>query len=85
MARLTKLPFQSSKSHATSVFSLVHIDIWGPYRIPARGKYKYFLTLVDDCSRMTWLYLLQAKSEFLKNLNPLSIMLRFIIMHMFSQ
>lgn len=68
MARFTKLPFDLSLSHAGSVFELIHADIWGPYRVCTRGKYKYFLTSVDDCSRMVWVYLLQYKSDFLQSL-----------------
>lgn len=65
MARFTKLPFQVSTSHAKEAFELVHADIWGPYRVHTRGKYKFFLTLVDDYSRMVWVYLLQYKSDFI--------------------
>ena len=65
VARFTKLPFQKSLSHAKAPFDLLHADIWGPYKVPTRNKYRYFLTLVDDCTRMIWVYLLQFKSEFL--------------------
>lgn len=33
-----------------------------------RGKYRYFLTLVDDFSRVTWLYLLEHKSDYLSSM-----------------
>lgn len=67
IARFTKLPFNSSLSHAGSNFELIHADIWGPYKVHTRGKYRYFLILVDDCSRMVWVYLLQFKSNFLQS------------------
>lgn len=41
-----------------------HVDTWGPYKVCTRGKYRYFLTLVDDFSRVTWVYLLQNKSDY---------------------
>lgn len=62
LARFTKLPIAVSSSHAPEPFHLIHADIWGPYKVPTRGKYKHFLTLVDDYSRMVWVYLLQHKS-----------------------
>ena len=65
MAKMTRLPFPVSTSHASKRFDLVHTDIWGPYKIITRGKFKYFLTLVDDFSRMTWVYLLEKKSDYL--------------------
>lgn len=63
MAKLTKLPFPHSQSHASYPFELLHIDIWGPYKVQTRGKHKFFLTVVDDHTRTTWVTLLQQKSE----------------------
>lgn len=68
MAKFTKLPFQMSESHIEKPFELIHTDIWGPYRVCTRCKFKYFLTIVGDISRMTWIYLLQHKSEYSKSL-----------------
>lgn len=62
-SKFTKLPYNISKSHAKSIFELVHADIWGPYRVPTRYGHKYFLTIVDDASRATWVYLMKQKSE----------------------
>lgn len=47
--------------------------IWGPYKIPYKGKYRYFLTLVDDCSRNTWVYLLHLKSKALSHLKMIFV------------
>lgn len=68
MAKFTKLPFSTSVSKASDIFELIHMDIWGPYKVPYKSKYRYFLTLVDDHSRTTWIYLLQLKSEALAHL-----------------
>ncbi|XP_074293705.1 uncharacterized protein LOC141620839 [Silene latifolia] len=63
MAKQTKLPFPVRTDKAPHIFDLVHIDVWGPYRKETRTKHKYFLTLVDDHSRTTWVYLMRHKSE----------------------
>lgn len=63
MARFSKLPYSISTSRASDLFSLVHIDISGAYKVPSRGNHRYFLTLVDDYSRMTWVHLLRHKSD----------------------
>lgn len=63
LAKHTKLPFPVSSSYSKSVFELLHCDIWGPYRVPTYNKKRYFVTLVDDHSRFTWLFLIQFKSE----------------------
>ncbi|GKB04325.1 ribonuclease H-like domain-containing protein [Tanacetum coccineum] len=48
---------------STKVGDVVHLDVWGPYRVTSRDGYKYFLTIVDDVSRAVWVYLLKNKSE----------------------
>lgn len=47
-------------------FELLHIDIWGPFFVSNVEGYMYFLTIVDDHTRVTWIYLLRTKDEFLK-------------------
>lgn len=42
---------------------MIHCDIWGPYRVPSYSGARYFLTIVDDFSRGTWIYLLNMKNE----------------------
>ena len=44
-------------------FDLVHCDIWGPYSVSSHARHRYFLTLGDDCSRFTWIFLLKQKSD----------------------
>ena len=53
MGKMTKSPYPTSKSHASYPFELLHIDIWGPYRVETRGKHRFFLTVVDDKTRAT--------------------------------
>jgi hypothetical protein len=61
-SKSSKLLFNSSDSHVTRVFELIHSDVWGPFYTSLDG-YKYFVTFIDDFSRVTWVYLLKAKSE----------------------
>ena len=35
----------------------------GPFSIPTTAGHRYFLTIVDDASRATWVFLMKAKSE----------------------
>ncbi|KAL2929715.1 Retrovirus-related Pol polyprotein from transposon TNT 1-94 [Bienertia sinuspersici] len=64
-AKFTKVPFNTSQSRAAEPFELIHIDAWGPYRTPTRKGHRYFLTMVDDYSRTTWVHLMKHKSEAL--------------------
>lgn len=51
LAKMPKLPYQTSHSYNAKAFDLAHIDTWGPYKCFIRKKFKYFLTLVDDHTR----------------------------------
>lgn len=45
------------------MFDLIHVDIWGPYRTSTISGAKYFLTVVDDFSRVVWVYLMRDKGQ----------------------
>ncbi|PWA96217.1 hypothetical protein CTI12_AA041970 [Artemisia annua] len=68
MAKQHALPFSSSSFHATSMFELIHVDLWGPYKYSTVNNCKYFLTIVDDYSRATWTYLLPSKAHTTSNI-----------------
>ena len=44
-------------------FQLIHLDLWGPYKIANICGAHYFLTIVDDFTRTTWTQLLQNKTQ----------------------
>jgi len=53
LSKQKRLPFVSNKKIYEEPFSLIHIDVWGPFHITSVKGYRYFLTIVDDCTRMT--------------------------------
>ena len=63
-----KLPFSPSPSRATACFDLVHLDLWGPYKVMALNDASYFLTILDDHSRVLWTFLLQNKLQVAKTI-----------------
>lgn len=62
-AKQTRFSFPLNSIKSTSCIDIVHMDIWGPYKIPIVDGHKYFLTIVDDYTRTTWIYLLKLKSN----------------------
>ena len=46
-------------------FDLVHIDIGDLFTLVHQLVIDFFLTIVDDCTRAIWVYLLHAKSDVL--------------------
>ncbi|GJT68579.1 ribonuclease H-like domain-containing protein [Tanacetum coccineum] len=53
-AKQTKEPFPLSDHKSKTLGELVHLNLWGPYRVHNREGYGYFLTIVDDYSRAVW-------------------------------
>lgn len=62
-AKQTRVPFPLSHKTTSSLGDLVHLDVWGPYRVVTVEGYRFFLTIVDDFTRATWVYLLESKEE----------------------
>ena len=48
---------------ASAPLELVHSDVWGPCPVLPPIGFKYFVTFVDDFSRITWLYLMKSRYE----------------------
>lgn len=57
---------------------LVHLDVWGPYRVTSVDGFKYFLTIVDDFTHAVWVYLLKSKDEVS---NWIIVFYNFLINH----
>ncbi|GJY59892.1 ribonuclease H-like domain-containing protein [Tanacetum coccineum] len=53
-AKQTREPFPLSDHKSKYLGELVHLDLWGPYRVHSREGYRYFLTIVDDYSMAVW-------------------------------
>ncbi|KAM0007349.1 putative RNA-directed DNA polymerase [Helianthus debilis subsp. tardiflorus] len=65
-AKQVRVPFPLSEHKTKSVGELIHLDVWGPYKVTSYEGFKYFLTIVDDFSRTVWCYMLMNKTEVLK-------------------
>jgi hypothetical protein len=42
---------------------IIHSNIWGPATISSMSKARYFITFIDEYTRMTWVSLLHKKSD----------------------
>jgi hypothetical protein len=63
LAKQDKLPFLVSHTCTKSPFDIIHCDIWGPLSVNTINGSRFFLTIVDDFSRFTWVYLMHHKSQ----------------------
>ena len=47
----------SKATRAKGISELVHSDVFGPVSIPSLGGSKYYMSFINDFSRMTWITL----------------------------
>lgn len=57
----TRLPFNNVEPRATQPLELVHSDLCGPMENESCSGMKYFITFVDDYTRMVHVYLMKDK------------------------
>lgn len=65
LAKQKRLKFVSNNHLSANPFDLIHLDVWGSFSQESVSGYRYFLTIVDDCTRVTWVYFLKSKSDVL--------------------
>ena len=63
LAKHHRTSFPKSKYKPSIPFTLIHSDLWGPSRTPNRTHKKWFITFIDDHTRLCWVYLLTDKTE----------------------
>ena len=62
LAKQKRLSFPFNNHMNNLTFYLLHMDVWGPYSTPTLDGCKYFLTIIDDAAKATWVYLMKTKS-----------------------
>ena len=63
LAKHQRIPFSPKPYQISHPFALIHSDLWGPSRIITPFHQKWFVTFIDDHTRVCWVYLLKEKSE----------------------
>ena len=67
-----KAKHPGTQTSATSrPLELLHLDLMGLTRIESLGGKRYFMVLVDDFTRYTWVILLRSKSDAPKHIEAL--------------
>ncbi|MGD7448530.1 hypothetical protein ACQCQC_25880, partial [Ralstonia pseudosolanacearum] len=61
-----KKSFNAGEHRTKGTLDYIHADCWGPSRVPSLGGARYFLSPIDDYSRMVWVFMLKHKSEAFK-------------------
>jgi transposase InsO family protein len=43
----------------------MHFDLWGLAPITTTASFRWFVTFIDDCTRVSWVYMLRYKKNVL--------------------
>ena len=57
------MTFPSSSNKSDEPFARIHSDVWGPASIPNISGTKWFVSFIDNRTRVTWLFSMKDKSE----------------------
>ena len=63
LAKPIRVSFPISNKRSSHPFHLIHSHIWGPLTIPDVSGACWFISLIDDGTRVTWIFLLKQKSD----------------------
>ena len=62
-AKHHRTSFRSNPYKPSKPFTIIHSDLWGPSSTSNRTHSKWFITFIDDHTRVSWVYLLKSKTE----------------------
>ncbi|KAM1459176.1 hypothetical protein ACFX2I_036147 [Malus domestica] len=63
LAKSHRASFPSSLNKSSVPFMIIHSDVWGPSKTATFGGAHWFITFIDDYTRMTWVCLMKSKGE----------------------
>lgn len=61
--KMHNLPFKNERSRANEILEIVHTDVNGPHNTTGLNGEKYFLTFIDDFSKVAQVYVIKSKNE----------------------
>lgn len=52
-----------SNHRSSTLFITIHSDVQGPIQNTSLSTHRWFITFIDYCTKLTWVYMLKAKSN----------------------
>jgi hypothetical protein len=71
------LPYSKLTSVSSHPLELIFSDVWGPGP-ESVGRYKYYVSFVDDYSKFTLVYLLKFKSEVIQKIHEFQSLVEWL-------
>ena len=63
LAKSHRVTYLTSLNKSSLPFMLINSDVWGPAKIPTINGSRWFVSFIDDYTRMTWICLMKNKQE----------------------
>ena len=63
LAKSHRAPFPLTLNKSPVSFMIIHSDVWGLSKFATFDGSRWFVTFIDDCTRITWVCLIKYKSE----------------------
>ena len=63
LAKSHRASFPLTLNKSLVPFMIIHYDVWGLSKFATLDGSHWFVTFIDDCTKMTWVCLMKSKSE----------------------
>ncbi|KAH9687838.1 hypothetical protein KPL70_014918 [Citrus sinensis] len=63
LGKSSRVKFSTSIHNSKGTLDYIYADLWGPAQTASLGGARYFLSLIDDFSRMVWVFSLKSKDK----------------------
>ncbi|CAD7094238.1 unnamed protein product [Hermetia illucens] len=61
--KMHNIPFKNNRYHAREILEIVHTDVCGPFQTIGFKKEEYFISFIDDYSKIARVYTIKSKAE----------------------
>ena len=63
LTKAVRVVNRKGSEHAKAPLLRVHMDFWGPYSVPTPEGEVYMLTITDDYTRKSWVFLTKLRKH----------------------
>jgi len=65
MGKSYRTNYPISYNNCNAPFEIIHSELWGPAPVMTTTGFTWFVTFIDDCTRVSWVYVLKYKKDVL--------------------
>lgn len=62
-SKMHNIPFENNREKAKDILEIVHTDVCGPFSMTSFQGEKYFVSFIDDYSKIAKVYIMKTKAE----------------------